>query len=458
MKTVLYTNVLLAFSILIFLWLGGSFFLILFYSGLYLTYLKTTEIKNFDLMLGISALAPLVFYKIEFGREESLSGSWLESQDIPLAISFISLQFCLFVARERKAGTKINFKFTEILFAVNFIPQLIAGPVVPIREFLERNAFLVSGIRQRFFYPLGFVGFALFLKLFLAENLLMLIDFGSNNLEYLTNIEAFFVLVGFYFFIYFDFLSYSILAVSLSSFFGYRMLWNFIAPYQACSITEFWRRWHISLHICFKEAIYTPLSGFVPSVCAVIVVFLISGLWHGVGLGFVLWGVWHAFGVCAYRFYRSLIGIAFPKVLGWLCTQAFVLVGWSFFWLNNLRDLSIFYEQLLTAELIFPVSFRFHFPWLMGLDVSFLGSPIGLGLNLGIFLVFCIGFTICFDRMLLRQVGKQGPTARYCGSGFDAWGFPDNVPNGVILVGISLGLFGFLASSGGFIRYVYFNF
>lgn len=458
MNNNLYLSFLTLMSVILFIFVGGDFLLLVYYSSLYFIYLRFSNLKYLALMLGGIAMGPLLYYKVVGGREQTLSGAWLNEQTIPIALSFVALQFCLFVAREQRSGQIFRYSRIQILFAVNFIPQLIAGPILPVRDFLEKNASLVAGFRHRFFYPMAFFGFALFMKIFLAEWLLILIDLGSSNLDRLTNIEAVFLLISFYFFIYFDFLSYSLIAVSISSLLGFRMLWNFMAPYRACSLPEFWRRWHISLYVCFKEAIYQPLTQVVPSVFAVFVVFMISGLWHGIGFGFILWGLWHAFGVCVCRIYARLGRRRLNRWLGWVLTQLFVLIGWAFFWLNDVEDLMLFFEKIASPDIVLPVSIAFHFPFVDNLGFVFAASSIGLGLNLVFFLCVCIFFLYFFDRTLLRYIGEPLAAANDARDYADVWGFPKEIPSSIVSLGIALGLFSVITAGQGITRYVYFNF
>jgi alginate O-acetyltransferase complex protein AlgI len=145
--------------------------------------------------------------------------------------------------------------------------------------------------------------------------------------------------------IYCDFSGYSDIAIGIARIMGYRLMINFRQPYFSTSLTEFWRRWHISLSTWFRDYLYVPLGGNKVSIgrwsLNIVVVFLVSGVWHGAAWAFVVWGAIHGFGIVverlmrqAYAFISGGDDIIAPKILslfGFFCTTAVVLIGWVFF-------------------------------------------------------------------------------------------------------------------------------
>ena len=214
-------------------------------------------------------------------------------------------------------------------------PQLIAGPIVRYRDVadqIENRALncdeFYTGI-QRFIVGLG-------KKMIFADTLGGVADMAfqmpSGDLSFSA---AWLGAVCYGLQIYFDFSGYSDMAIGLGKMFGFHFLENFNYPYISCSIREFWKRWHISLSLWFRDYLYIPLGGnkFKSSrtYLNLIIIFFLCGLWHGARWTYVIWGLWHgAFLVLERtRFGKSIK--AMPKLLGYFYTSMVVLVGWVFF-------------------------------------------------------------------------------------------------------------------------------
>ena len=216
---------------------------------------------------------------------------------LPVGISFYtfqSLSYSIDVYRRRLAAERDPITF---LLYVAFFPQLVAGPIERAKHLLPQfhrpkvfqNWQVISGLRLLLY--------GLFQKLVIADNLGLLVDFGMNNW---TSAGLSLWLIGglFGLQIFCDFACYSNMAIGLARMLGFDLRANFRAPYSAQSFREFWQRWHISLSSWFRDYVYLPLGGSKRSprrnAINLMVVFLVSGLWHGAAINFILWGGLHA--------------------------------------------------------------------------------------------------------------------------------------------------------------------
>ena len=228
---------------------------------------------------------------------------------LPVGISFYTFQalgYSIDVYREKTPVEK-DF-FTYALF-VSFFPQLVAGPI-------ERSTNLLPQFKEKhsFCYEEVMAGFRLmlwgyFLKLALADRCAIYVDAIFNNVEQHNGGSFLLASLFFPFQIYGDFAGYSLVAIGVARVLGFRLMENFRRPYFAASVTEFWRRWHISLSTWFKDYVYIPLGG---NRCGryrqyfnVLTTFVVSGLWHGANWTFLVWNIAWRVAVCRASFRLS---------------------------------------------------------------------------------------------------------------------------------------------------------
>lgn len=211
---------------------------------------------------------------------------------LPIGISFYTFQTMSYTIDVYRKKVKANKNYLDFLMYVSMFPQLIAGPIVryiDIEKNIKDRAFNISNLDagiKRFI-----IGFAK--KIILADNMnRMYLSLSQNSNSQVGMIIAY---IAFGLHIYFDFSGYSDMAIGLGKMIGFDFLENFNYPYISKSISEFFRRWHISLGIWFKEYVYFPLGGsrktILFTVRNLLIVWLITGLWHGASLNFVLWGL-----------------------------------------------------------------------------------------------------------------------------------------------------------------------
>lgn len=230
---------------------------------------------------------------------------------LPAGISFYTFQIISFLVDNKNNRDKV--KFSEFFAYITFFPQLIAGPIV---RWYEIN-FQLQNIKENkhiinFYEAIKFFTIGLFLKIFIADICGKFSSDYYKSFKFLisenSKINIFdYIIYNFYFSfqIYFDFFSYSIMAIGLGYLFGIKLPKNFNEPYRSKNIKEFWRNWHITLSFWVRDYIYIPLGGHKFYIRNIIIIFLIMGLWHGASSNFLIWGLFHAFFVVLYKLTQS---------------------------------------------------------------------------------------------------------------------------------------------------------
>ena len=284
----------------------------------------------------------------------ALSGSGARAIEIalPIGISFFTFQIMSYAIDLYRRQVQVQKRFADLCLYVALFPQLIAGPIVryadvqdALRNRRESFALFSEGV-NRFIIGLGKkVLLANYLAI-IADNLFLLAEDGRP----LSVGTAWIGLLAYTLQIYFDFSGYSDMAIGLGRMFGFRFNENFDHPYAATSVTDFWRRWHISLSSWFRDYVYIPLGGNRRSpprvVFNVFVVWLLTGIWHGANWTFIAWGLAY---FVALMIERSL-GLAksrrFPMRV-W--TLLVVMLGWALFRSSSLPDAARYVSLLFGA-------------------------------------------------------------------------------------------------------------
>lgn len=276
-------------------------------------------------------LFPLFFYKY-LGW---FSGSdFISSLALPLGISFYTFQQIGYIVDcFRNRGIANNQSFLSYACFVTFFPQLIAGPIVNHKQLTPQfDKFSHASISQAGIYS----GLVLFItglckKILIADNLAPFANYAFSSTDPLSIIEAWTGATAYALQLYFDFSGYCEMAMGIALLFGIRLPINFNSPYKSGSITEFWRRWHITLGAFFREYVYIPLGGNRHSLaitcCLVFIVAFISGIWHGAGFTFLLWGSLHGLGLITHKLFTAT-GYRLNKPLSVILTLLFVIVTW----------------------------------------------------------------------------------------------------------------------------------
>ncbi len=265
---------------------------------------------------------------------------------LPIGISFYTFQALSYVVDVYRGDVPYQKNYFNLLLYVSMFPQLIAGPIVRYvdvaNEIAQRKVRAVDfsdGVTR---FLIGLTKKAVFANFVgkLAENYLVG-DISSN-----TTLGAWIGIVAYFFQIYFDFAGYSDMAIGMGKMLGFTFKENFNYPYVATSITDFWRRWHMSLSSFFRDYIYIPLGGNRRmQLRNMFVVWLLTGLWHGASWNFVLWGLYYFLILTFEKYVLKGIMPKIPKILRLAYSLFFVIIGWVFFYFE---DLSKILEQLKT--------------------------------------------------------------------------------------------------------------
>ncbi len=254
---------------------------------------------------------------------------------LPLGVSFYTFQQISFVvdSYSRKMG---KCSLLDYSLFVSFFPQLVAGPIVLHKEMIpqfqnpeNRKINYDNMLSGAEYFIMGFAK-----KVLVADTFAKICDAGYENLFELNSISAVLTVLAFTLEIYFDFSGYCDMALGLGRFFNIIIPTNFNSPYKALNISDFWKRWHMTLTRFLTTYLYIPLGGsrkgLMRTCINVMLVFSLSGLWHGAAWTFVLWGMMHGAAMVVYRVGRKFFDYL-PRVLSWLCTFLFVNVAWVFF-------------------------------------------------------------------------------------------------------------------------------
>ena len=258
---------------------------------------------------------------------------------LPLGISFFTFQILSYVIDLYRGKIALQRNFFYLLMYVSFFPQLIAGPIVryeTVEQEIRERQVTMDDLAQ------GFRRFVVGLakKLLLANQVAQVatIVYSGNPANY-GSLMYWLAAIAYTLQIYFDFSGYSDMAIGLGRMFGFHFLENFNYPYISLSVTEFWRRWHISLSTWFRDYVYIPLGGNRVSrgkwVRNILVVWGLTGLWHGADWNFLLWGLYYGVLLLLEKLWLSKYLERLPKALRWLLCMIIVCIGWVMF---NLTD------------------------------------------------------------------------------------------------------------------------
>lgn len=239
-------------------------------------------------------LAILHFFGIEISNADQINSPQEFSRIlIPIGISFYTFQtlgYSIDIYRKKLQPEK---HFGRYALYVSFFPQLVAGPIERAQNFLPQLKSKISLNVDSIRIGLMLMAWGYFMKMVVADRLGIFVDIAFNNPGNFPGIPLIFGAYFFTFQIYFDFAAYSIIAIGAARVMGFKLMTNFNRPIYSKNISDFWTRWHISLMSWLKDYLFRPLvmSGRVKAYWALLIVFLLSGLWHGGSWNFVIWGI-----------------------------------------------------------------------------------------------------------------------------------------------------------------------
>lgn len=271
---------------------------------------------------------------------------------LPIGISFYIFQAISYVVDVYRGDTEPTRRFVDFAAFIALFPQLIAGPVLRYKDladqFRERTHTLQKFGEGSMRFMQGFIK-----KVFIADSIAPLAD-SAFALSDPTMADAWLGILAYTAQLYFDFSGYSDMAIGLGLMMGFRFPENFNQPYISQSITEFWRRWHISLSTWLRDYLYIPLGGNRNSTFKtyrnLLLTMLLGGLWHGANWTFLLWGAWHGTLLSIERWLGVSGNPAGFRWFRWASTFLFVMLGWVTFRASNISEAFGFYGAMFSFD------------------------------------------------------------------------------------------------------------
>jgi D-alanyl-lipoteichoic acid acyltransferase DltB (MBOAT superfamily) len=302
-----------------------------------------TELRSYDFLAALS---------------NSIAGTSFDISSIilPVGISFFtfqSLSYTIDIYRGRLDPVR---KITDFGFYVSFFPQLVAGPIVRASEFIPQLSSVFQPGAREFSHALFMILKGLIKKVVISDFLaLNFIDRVFDMPGFYSGFENLMAVYGYGLQIYCDFSGYTDIATGIALVLGFRLPVNFNSPYKAADISDFWKRWHISLSRWLRDYLYIPLGGnrkgSIRTGINLMITMLLGGLWHGAGIRFIIWGGLHGIGLIIskiwnYFFTRTPNKSIFLRFAGIVITFNFVSFAWIFFRANDLDSVQLMLRQI----------------------------------------------------------------------------------------------------------------
>ena len=352
---------------------------------------NTAKVRKISMAVSIVVVvAILLYYKYYNFVVQTFGGqndSSIKAQTIiaPLGISFVTFSAISYLVDIYRKDAETG-SLSELMLYLSFFPKVISGPIVLWKDFVPQiqnrkvsDSSYLEGLNRMM------IGFAK--KVILADTFGALVleiqqQIGTLGISTLTSwgCALLYMLE-----IYYDFAGYSDIAIGIAKLFGFEFKENFHFPYISQSITEFWRRWHISLGTWFREYIYIPLGGNrkgkIRTLLNLGIVFLITGIWHGAGWNYIYWGILNGVCVIIERCIRDTsVYKKIPAVIKWAITMMIVLFGWQLFYYGALEDFNYFVDIMFRKEIFeemnYTAVYYFSKKILVYMAVAMLGAVL----------------------------------------------------------------------------------
>jgi alginate O-acetyltransferase complex protein AlgI len=282
-----------------------------------------------------------------------LFGTHIPLTDLPLpiGISFYTFQSMSYIIDVYRGTAKAQRNWIDFGTFVALFPQLVAGPIIQYNTIAEQLRERSMNIEK---FAVGVRRFTIGLgkKVLLANNIGLLWDtISKSNMESMPVLTAWLGIIAFAFQIYFDFSGYSDMAIGLGLMFGFQFNENFNKPYTAQSITDFWRRWHISLSSWFRDYVYIPLGGnrrgFGIQLRNILIVWVLTGIWHGASWNFLLWGFYFGVILIFEKWWGLQLLSRFPRFIRHLYALVLILIGWVLFAFDKLSMVFTYLQAMM---------------------------------------------------------------------------------------------------------------
>ena len=346
------------------------------------------------------SIGTLVFFKYTDFLIESINGVFglslpLPGIALPIGISFFTFQAMSYVLDVYRGDARLSRNYFDVLLYIALFPQLIAGPIVKYHDGHEQlrprtvTAEKTAAGFRRFCFGLA-------KKVLIANTLAMTADaVYALPLGAVAAPTAWLGAICYLFQIYFDFSGYSDMAIGLGRMFGFKFPENFRYPYQSVSITDFWRRWHITLSTWFREYLYIPLGGnrrgFARQALNLLIVWTLTGFWHGAGWNFVLWGLYYFAVLFVEKLFLLKALDRAPKILRHIYSLLLIVLGWVIFACDDITVLLPFIGSMFGAN-----------GALGGLDLYWLTTKAVL------LIICCVASTELPKKLMISLSGRLG--------------------------------------------------
>lgn len=285
---------------------------------------------------------------------------------LPVGISFYTFQALSYVIDVHRNKIPVEDDFVNLALYLSFFPQLVAGPIVKAADFLPQLRENRRITLDRIKYGIQLIAFGLFKKIVLADNISVFVDDvyrAPAAFHWMTILLA---VISYSIQIYFDFSGYSDIAIGCAHCLGYDLNRNFNLPYISKNVTEFWRRWHISLSTWLKEYLYISLGGnrrgSIRKYINLFLTMLLGGLWHGASWTFVFWGALNGLALCIDKILqKNHVHNRFLQVTGTIMTFSFITFTWIFFRADTFETAWMVIEGIFTLQegIVQPFSWSF---------------------------------------------------------------------------------------------------
>lgn len=289
-----------------------------------------------------------------------ISGNTFQPLDIflPVGVSFFTFQSLSYTIEIYRGDMKPVKSILDYAFFVSFFPQLVAGPIVRAHDFIPQIRPEPKVTKEMFGRAIFLIAGGLFKKAVISDYIsINFVDRIFDNPALYSGVENLIGVYGYALQIYCDFSGYSDMAIGIALLFGYELCLNFNAPYKSVNITDFWRRWHMSLSTWLKDYLYISMGGNrkgkIRTYFNLFMTMLLGGLWHGASLRFILWGALHGAGLALHKIYMEFFG-NWGKASRWMrwggavLTFHFVCFCWIFFRASDMSQAGVVLTQIGT--------------------------------------------------------------------------------------------------------------
>lgn len=372
--------ILLFLSLFFYAWPGIKFIPLLMIS-VFINYLCGIVIDTFKnksalsqgaLLIGVFFNLLILFYYKYYNFSTSIINNIfstnfsLKDIALPLGISFITFQGISYIVDIYRGDASPKQNPLEVALYITFFPKVVSGPIIKYKDFGSQLKNRRESLSQ-FSYGIERIIIGLAKKVIISDILGEITDkiftLSKTGIDTPT---AWIGIICYTLQIYFDFSGYTDTAIGLANIFGFNFIENFNYPYISKSITEFWRRWHISLSTWFKEYLYIPLGGNrkgkLRTYLNLLIVFFSTGIWHGASFNYIVWGLWHGlFMIIERAIMKKDWYIKLPNFIKVTCTLFIVMIGWVFFRADGLRDALNYLSIMFGLKSFDFITFNFRY-------------------------------------------------------------------------------------------------